>query len=224
MPSFSRTLLVDLDGTLLRLKGSKRFFYVRLISSLVWRALSLVRLREVPRVLRTLREAIYSNQSSDCIEANLYRALRERHGIPPAKTEALLKGWVEKDFARFEQLFEPIEGALEVLDRFAASGYRLVLATNPVVSLQSIRMRVMWAGLDPGRFSLITHCGNMRRCKPDPDYYREILATLGVDANNCLMIGNDPVADAAAEKAGIRTLILDFKSAETGWTSVEALA
>lgn len=46
-------------------------------------------------------------------------------------------------------------------------------------------------------------------CKPNPDYYREILRYLGCRAEDCLMVGNDVEEDMmAAQAAGLSVFLL----------------
>ena len=45
-------------------------------------------------------------------------------------------------------------------------------------------------------------------CKPNPAYYEEILSKLGLDAGDCVMVGNDVQEDGAAAKLGMRVFIL----------------
>ena len=47
----------------------------------------------------------------------------------------------------------------------------------------------------------MTHYENSCYCKPNPEYYHEILKRLGLDPSKCLMIGNDVQEDVEAAKA-----------------------
>jgi FMN phosphatase YigB (HAD superfamily) len=93
--------------------------------------------------------------------------------------------------------------------RLAVMTLRVALATNPVFPRAMIDVRACWAGLDLGRFALVTSADEMRWCKPRPEYYREIAARLDVDPRACLMVGNDVAMDLApAARAGMRTCAL----------------
>ena len=65
-----------------------------------------------------------------------------------------------------------------------------------------------WAGLNPEDFDLITTYENSRHCKPNPDYYRDILATLNLNPENCVMVGNDVQEDMVAETLGMKVFLL----------------
>ena len=87
-------------------------------------------------------------------------------------------------------------------------GYRVVLATNPLFPSIATQSRARWAGLNPEDFDLITTYENSFHCKPNPDYYRDILNTLGLKAEECLMVGNDVSEDMIAESLGMKVFLL----------------
>ena len=48
----------------------------------------------------------------------------------------------------------------------------------------------------------------MHFCKPNPEYFTEVLAHLGRDPEMCMMIGNDPAKDIPAGRVGITTFFI----------------
>ena len=69
--------------------------------------------------------------------------------------------------------------------------------------------RSHWLGLSCEDFDLVTDYENCCFCKPNPEYYRQILCDFDVDPSACLMVGNDVDEDIlAAEKAGVRGFLL----------------
>ena len=89
-----------------------------------------------------------------------------------------------------------------------ALGLRAVLATNPIFPAVATRSRIRWAGLTPEDFALYTTYENIGLCKPNPDYYREIMRRLDVRPEECLMVGNDATEDMAAAETGKRVFLL----------------
>ena len=98
--------------------------------------------------------------------------------------------------------------AAEAIREIRTMGYRVGLATNPLFPAIATRSRAVWAGLDPEDFEIITTYENSRHCKPNPDYYRDILATLNVKPENCIMVGNDVQEDMVAETLGMKVFLL----------------
>ena len=97
-----------------------------------------------------------------------------------------------------------------VTDSIKARGLRLVLATNPVFPATATYQRAGWAGLDTGDFELITTYENSHYCKPNPEYYKEILAKTGLKGEECIMVGNDVDEDMIAEKLGMKVFLLTY--------------
>ena len=92
--------------------------------------------------------------------------------------------------------------------RLKARGVRVALATNPIFPRIATEQRIRWAGLAPEDFVLYTTYENSPFCKPNPDYYREVARTLGVQPEECLMVGNDATEDLAAREAGMDVFLL----------------
>ena len=98
--------------------------------------------------------------------------------------------------------------AVEAIRQIKDMGYRLILATNPLFPAIATYSRARWAGLNPEDFELVTTYENSRFCKPNPDYYREILGKIALDGSQCLMVGNDVGEDMIAGKLGMKTFLL----------------
>ena len=98
--------------------------------------------------------------------------------------------------------------AAGLVKKLKAAGYRVLLATNPIFPAIATESRIRWAGLEPEDFALYTTYENACRCKPNPDYYRDILSSMELDGAECLMVGNDATEDTAAELAGMQVFLL----------------
>jgi FMN phosphatase YigB (HAD superfamily) len=68
--------------------------------------------------------------------------------------------------------------------------------------------RIAWAGLSTSDFELYTTYENSRFCKPNPDYYRDVMQKMGVCPEECLMVGNDVAEDMIAAALGARVFLL----------------
>ena len=84
----------------------------------------------------------------------------------------------------------------------------MVLATNPLFPAVATYSRIRWTGLTPEDFLLVTTYENATRCKPNPDYYLEILDKLGLVPEECLMVGNDAEEDMIAAQTGMKVFLL----------------
>lgn len=103
--------------------------------------------------------------------------------------------------------FDPL--AAETVRGLKDQGVRVILATNPIFPAVATQKRIRWAGLEPEDFELYTTYDNMSLCKPNPAYYREILARQGLSADECLMVGNDVAEDMIpAASLGMKVFLM----------------
>ena len=100
------------------------------------------------------------------------------------------------------------EKAREVISLAKELGYRVVCATNPIFPAVATETRIGFAGLKPEDFELYTTYENSSHCKPNPDYYHEILDKIGCVPQECLMVGNDAREDMIATELGMKGFLL----------------
>jgi len=65
-----------------------------------------------------------------------------------------------------------------------------------------------WAGIYPEEFELYTTYENSHYCKPNLQYYAEIIEKLGVKPEECLMVGNDVGDDMVVQEMGMKVFLL----------------
>jgi len=88
-------------------------------------------------------------------------------------------------------------------------GYEIVVATNPIFPMTAVEARIGWAGIDKGIFKYITCFEKMHYCKPNIEFYNEVLEVIGKKPEECIMIGNDVEEDIIASKLGIKTYLVE---------------
>jgi FMN phosphatase YigB (HAD superfamily) len=98
--------------------------------------------------------------------------------------------------------------ANEIVKQVKAKGLRVILATNPLFPRIATESRVRWAGLDKDDFDEITTFEDYTHCKPNLDYYKDILAKFNLDPEECLMVGNDVDEDMITTGLGMRVFLL----------------
>ena len=84
----------------------------------------------------------------------------------------------------------------------------MILATNPIFPQVATYSRIRWAGLDPDDFTFITTYENSSYCKPNVEYYREIVEKMNLDPHQCLMIGNDVEEDMVSANLGMDSYLV----------------
>ena len=130
------------------------------------------------------------------------------YGRDVRSDEGIFEDFYRKEFQQVSKVCGFDTRAAETVAALKEMGYRVVLATNPLFPAIATHSRTRWAGLQPEDFEYITTYENSYHCKPNPDYYLEILGKLNLKPEECLMVGNDAAEDMAAEKIGMKVFLL----------------
>jgi FMN phosphatase YigB (HAD superfamily) len=202
-----KAILFDLDGTLLPMDQDKFIqgyigrmcvkmapygYDPQLLSKAIWKGTA----------------AMIKNDGTESNETVFWNTFSPYFGKDCRLDDPLFREYYQTDFQKVQGDcgFDP--RAAEAITEIKALGYRLVLATNPLFPAIATYSRVKWAGLNPEDFELITTYENSRHCKPNPEYYRDILATLDLKSEDCVMVGNDVSEDMITEQLGMRTFLM----------------
>lgn len=201
------TILFDLDGTLLPM-DQETFIESYLRRMAVKMAPHGYAPDSLAKAIWQGTAAMVKNDGSQTNEEVFWNVFSALMGRDARGDEPHFVTFYETDFQKVQQDCGYDPRAAEAIAEIRAMGYRVVLATNPLFPAIATYSRAKWAGLNPEDFALITTYENSRHCKPNPEYYRDILATLDVIPENCLMVGNDVSEDMIAEKLGMRVFLL----------------
>lgn len=117
--------------------------------------------------------------------------------------------YYRNDFNKVKEVCGYNEKANVTVKILKEKGLRLVLATNPIFPKIATQNRAKWAGLDINDFEFYTTYENSYFCKPNLEYYKYILDKLNLNAEECLMVGNDVSEDLIAENLGMKVFLLD---------------
>lgn len=98
--------------------------------------------------------------------------------------------------------------SVDIVKHVKENGLRAILATNPLFPAIATRKRMAWAGLFEEDFEFFTSYENSNYSKPSLGYYREVLAKAGLEACECLMVGNDVSDDMVAQGLGMKVFLL----------------
>ena len=202
-----KAILFDLDGTLLPLDTD------RFIQSYIGRmAAKMEPCGYDPQLLvKALWKgtaAMVRNDGRETNETVFWNTFSPYFGKDCRVDDPLFQEYYRTDFQKVKDDcgFDP--QAAEAIAEIKALGYRLILATNPLFPAIATHSRAAWAGLNPWDFELITTYENSRHCKPNPEYYRDILATLDLRGEECVMVGNDVSEDMIAGQLGMKTFLM----------------
>jgi len=201
-------LLFDLDGTLLQVE--MQHFIPAYLDDLALHFSASVPSGRFSRVARQAVHALLAKGDARRTNRERYVAILEAQlGIPEKLFEERLALWLEEGLPRLAHHVTPIAGARPLLDYCFSLGLPVILATNPVFPRAMIEARLAWGGLGDYPFDMITSYENSRYCKPQPDYFKDVLEGFELVPENCLMIGNDTQHDLAAAAIGMSTFLVD---------------
>ena len=201
------TILFDLDGTLLPM--DQEVFVKSYLSRL---AKTMAPHGYDPDTLIKAvwagTAAMVQNDGSTTNREVFWKVCNSMFGRDTQADEPLFEEFYRKEFqeVRHDCGFNPT--AAEAIRQIHAMGLHTILATNPLFPAVATQSRVRWAGLEPEDFEWITTYENSSCCKPNPDYYREILDKLKISPEQCLMVGNDTAEDMVAGDLGMRVFLL----------------
>lgn len=193
-----KAILLDLDDTLLN--NADGVFvpeYLRQVEQYCHRRWNYP---HISRVLLQFQQAAASLR--DLRQTNTHLAetlIAEATRRPVEEVRALFVEFYTDIYPQLRGCTEPAPLAADLFRRLQQQNYAIVIATNPLYPAEAIRQRLAWAGLpdDLAAYALVTHSDNMHFIKPDPAYYAEIIARVGVEPDEALMVGDNPENDIA---------------------------
>ncbi len=202
-----KTVLFDLDGTLLPMDMDAfiKAYFGGLVKHLAPHGYDPELL---PRGIWAGTAAMVKNDGSAVNEQVFWNTFASIFGDRVREDIPLFEDYYRTQFDHVRAACGYTPHARRIIDLLHDKGTRTVLATNPLFPAIATQKRMGWVDLSPDDFSLVTTYENSRFCKPDPNYYRDILDTLKLDPHDCLMVGNDVDEDMIATTLGMRVFLL----------------
>ncbi len=201
------TILFDLDGTLLPMdqeifiktyfrgiskKAEPHGYGSMMLVGTIWKGIS----------------AMIQNDGTHTNEEVFWNLFEKTYGESARKDISVFDSFYANEFDEVQKVCGHNSGVPKLIGKLKTGGLRIALATNPIFPKIATDRRICWAGLTPQDFEFITTYENSRYCKPNLNYYRDILDKLQVPANECIMIGNDVSEDMVAEQLGMKVFLL----------------
>lgn len=201
------TVLFDLDGTLLPMDQNEftKGYFKLLAAKLAPHGYEPKQLIDA---IWAGTAAMVKNDGAQCNEVVFWAKFSQIFGEKVFAEKPLFDAFYAGEFQNAKSCCGFNPEAAEAVARIKEMGYRVALATNPIFPAVATESRIRWAGLSPLDFEWYTTYENSRYCKPNLNYYRDILSTLGCPAQECLMVGNDVAEDMVAEELGMKVFLL----------------
>ena len=195
-------ILFDLDGTLLPMVQDEfvRFYMPLLAKAYLKKGVEMDPKGFIGAVWKGY-EAMVKNDGSKTNREAFWSYIDEFLPLSVEESEAIADAFYEDEFNQAKCTTQPTPLSDMVIKEAKKKGIEVYLATNPIFPRCATMNRIDWAGLDPEDFKIITTYEDHVYCKPNPEYFRQILEQFELDPSECLMVGNDveeaPKNDAA---------------------------
>jgi FMN phosphatase YigB (HAD superfamily) len=204
-----KAVLLDLDNTLLE-NPDDTFAgaYLELIDSFFQKYFNVHPVRS--HILQCLRSL--QNPVRDLKRNNLdffISTLAELVDLTPTQLHDAFEIFYKEWFPRLRSCARSLNPVpLALINRLLREKLAVAIATNPIYPQSAIYQRLEWAGLADiiPDLALVTHAGNMHFAKPDPAYYAEVVARIGIEPDEAIMVGDSHKNDMQpAAHAGLDT-------------------
>jgi FMN phosphatase YigB (HAD superfamily) len=205
-----KAILLDLDDTLLG-NPTRQFVrsYLRLLDGYLRDSLGL---EQSADGLMTGTQAVIASddplRTNDETFFDAFAPLLEAGRISRDQFDPAVERFYHTIYPQLEASTQKRPGARRLIEWLLEQDYAVIIATNPFFPRVAIEQRLQWAGapVDELPFDLVTTLENMHYSKPHAAYYEEILARVGVQADEAIMVGDDWDNDMVpAWQAGLNT-------------------
>lgn len=202
-----KAVLFDLDGTLLPMDQDAflKAYFKGLVTKLAPLGYDPKRLVDV---IWKATGAMVMNQGIGTNEEVFWQCFQAAFGAESSRDLPVFEDFYRNEFQNVRYSCGFAEEAGRIVSQLKDRGITVILATNPLFPALATHSRIRWAGMEPEDFALVTTYENARFSKPNPDYYREILHTMGLAPEECLMVGNDVTEDMMTRELGMRVFLL----------------
>ncbi len=202
-----KAVLFDLDGTLLPMDQDVfvKAYFKGLAKKLAPRGY------EPESLIKTVwggTGAMIKNDGSSTNEQAFWSFFSSIYGKKALDDMPYFEEFYKTDFQNIRDVCGFNAMAAQTVRRLKEQGIKVALATNPIFPAIATESRMSWAGLSPDDFEIYTTYENIGYSKPSLDYFRQVAVTIGVEPEDCLMVGNDVDDDMVAEKLGMKVFLL----------------
>jgi FMN phosphatase YigB (HAD superfamily) len=208
----SLTLLLDLDDTLLdtNLEAFVPAYFQALSQHLADHTAPEPMLRALITGMNLMNESEDPTRTlEETFDTDFYSML----GLSKQDLALHLDQFYEDVFPTLAERTHPMPEAVPFVDWAFSRGWRVAIATDPLLPRKATYHRLRWAGFDPEKFELVSTFEHFHFSKTHPAYYAEVLGRLGWPEGPVLMVGNDVSRDLLpAHRLGLKTFFVDGDS------------
>jgi FMN phosphatase YigB (HAD superfamily) len=202
-----KAILFDLDDTLLG--NAMETFIPAYFQALTRHVAHLIPAeRLIGELMRATQTMDTNDGSGPTNEETFAAAFYPAVGYDQDELRPIFEQFYVEEFPKLQPLTQTLSEARPLVEWAFAHDLQVVIATNPLFPRLAIEQRLEWAGVPVSEFNyaLVTVYEDMHATKSNLAYYREILARVRQQPDECLMVGDDWQRDIVpATRIGIPT-------------------
>lgn len=203
-----KTFLFDLDGTLLPM--NERDFEKVYFKTLYESCSDLISQQDLVQMVWSATKQMVMNIEYRTNEEVFYSIFRKLVGEDRFQAlEPRLTQYYEEGFGATRAATSTSSALIAAVNLLKEKGYACHIATNPMFPRLAIDQRIEWTGIDPSQFSSVTYFEESHYCKPQIQYYQEILDKHQLDPKQTMMVGNNELEDMIARNLGLETFLVE---------------
>ena len=202
-----KAVLFDLDGTLLPM-DQDTFIKAYLGGMAKKLAPHGYNPDELVKAVYTGMKAMTTNDGSNTNEVAFWNAFTGILGEKVREDIPIFDDFYRNEFQEVKNICGFLPEAAQTVRKLREMGYRVALATTPMFPSIATESRIRWAGLELEDFEIFTTYEDYHYCKPNLNYYRELIEKMGLQPEECLMVGNDVGEDMITEELGLKVFLL----------------
>jgi FMN phosphatase YigB (HAD superfamily) len=209
------TLLLDLDDTLINTNVNS--FVPAYFQALARELTPQVAPEKMLRALVSGTHAMNESEDfSHTLEEVFSAEFYPRVDVSREALEPSIEKFYDNIFPTLAGLTSQRAEAKPFIEWAFAQGYRIAIATDPLLPRKATHHRLRWAGFEPGQFELVSTFDHFHFSKTHPAYYAEVLGRMGWPEGPVLMVGNDMERDILpAKMLGLATYHVDGEPASS---------
>jgi FMN phosphatase YigB (HAD superfamily) len=207
------TLLLDLDDTLLNtnLEAFIPAYFQALARELAPHISPDLMIHALMNGTRLMND---SEDFSRTLEEVFASAFYPQLNVSRGELDPAIENFYDNVFPTLARFTSRKNSAKRFVDWAFSQGYRIAVATDPLLPRKATYHRLRWAGFEPEQFELVSTFDHFHFSKSHPAYYAEVLGRMGWPEGPVLMVGNDLERDILpAQKLGLVTYQIDEGSA-----------
>lgn len=198
-----KAVFFDLDGTLLPMNEEEfTNAYFKYLCSID--ACKKYDKEELIKVIWNGTKLMYQNDGSKSNEEVFWDYFQENFGKESLCDKEKFDKFYENEFKKTKELCKDNPLAREIV-QFAKENVRyVILTTNPIFPRVATITRMGFVDLKLEDFDFVSTYENSRFCKPNPNYFQEILDMYSLNPDEVILFGNNDIEDyLCASKVGI---------------------